>query len=116
MATTPQYQAVLNQLLNLNDRLEEEANVEAKGKLLLMLQMKTWVGKIKDPKVADLIRAVLNRIKTDVKQYEVFIGMLDQIPQVADIVQKMKGITLLHSCKYILGTINVAGERHAFIS
>ena len=113
MANTPQYRAVLKQLKTLTNRLEQKGNAEAKGDLLLMLQTKHWVGHINDPKAADLIYSALNRIKTDVTQYEVFIGMLKEIPQVEDIVKDMTGIiTLLHSCKYILGTINIAACLH----
>ena len=117
MANTQQYQAVLKQLMDLTERLEEEGNAEAKRNLLILLQTENWVGNIRDPKADGLIRVALNRIKTDVKQYEVFIKVLNKIPVVADIVNKMTGITtLLHLCKYIPGTVNIAGERHAYIS
>lgn len=92
MANTPQYRAVLNQLRKLTSRLEQKGNAEAKRDLLLSLQEQTWVGGIDNPNVADLIRSVLDRIRSDVTQYEVFIGMLNEIPQVEDIVKDMTGI------------------------
>lgn len=95
MAKTPQYQAVLNQLMNLTQRLEQKANAKAKQDLVQMFQMKSWVGDITKPEVANLIHVALHRIKTDVKEYEVFIDMLDQIPVVAQFVTQMKGIIIL---------------------
>lgn len=94
MAKSPQYDAVLNQLVALKERLDLKANAEAKEKLLLMFQTKKWLGGTADPTAADLVHLALNRIKDDVNQYEVFIKILQDITELADIADKITGILI----------------------
>ena len=94
MAKSPQYDAVLNQLVTLQERLDLKANAKAKEKLLLMFQTKKWLGATADPTAADLVHLALNRIKDDVNQYGVFIKILQDITELADIADKITGILI----------------------
>lgn len=94
MANSPQYLAVLNQLVTLQERLDLKANAKAKEKLLLMFQAKKWLGGTADPTAADLVHLALNRIKDDVNQYGVFIKILQDITELIDIADKITGILI----------------------
>ena len=94
MTKSPQYLAVLNQLVALQERLDLKANAKAKEKLLLMFQAKQWLGGTADPTAAALVQLALNRIKDDVNQYGVFIKILQDITGLADIADKITGILI----------------------
>lgn len=92
MSQNPQLAAVRRQLVAFQERLDLKTNVKAKEKLLLLFQTEGWLADTADPSAADLIRLAMSRIKTDVKQYEVFIKMLQSITEVSDIVKMITGI------------------------
>lgn len=100
MTNSPQYDAVLEKLETLQERLDLQANVKAKEKLLLKFQAKKWLGPTANPSASALIHLALNRIKGDVKQYEVFIKMLQEITELADIADQITGIMI-----YVAGSI-----------
>lgn len=99
---TPQYGAVLQKLLELQQRLQ--VNVEAKLALTLNFRMENWLGAGTNPEPARLIELALNRIQTDSKQYDIFIRMLRVAGGMDDIADQITGIIAILLCSCLSGT------------
>ncbi|CAI8056553.1 hypothetical protein GBAR_LOCUS30811 [Geodia barretti] len=73
-----QCQAVLRNKQKLVDTLRSTADAEES--LLTAFQIKNWLGGIVKAEAMPLITQAINQIKLEEKNYEVFIGMLQDIP------------------------------------
>ena len=82
-----QYKAVLGHLRALVDALK--VTPDAQSCLQQEFQMKSWLS-ITSPASADqLIRTALTRIANDVKDYDVFINMLQGITGIKHVADKI---------------------------
>ena len=92
---SPQYKAVLGQLRALGDALK--ITPDAQSSLQQEFQMKSWLSiTVTSPASADqLIRTALTRIANDVKDYDVFIGMLQGVTGIKHIADKITSKLLL---------------------
>ena len=86
---TPEYDSVLKNMICIIDHLK--VNGDAKERLILKFQEKSWIDITSMPKEDELIRKVLNRIREDAKEFLVFIEMLQDITGMDGIVDKLKG-------------------------
>ena len=86
---SPQYKAVLGHFDVLVDTIKVTSGTE--NSLRRKFQMQKWLG-IASPASADeLIRTALTRIANDVKEYGVFIGMLQDITELKHMADKITG-------------------------
>ena len=99
MANSPQYKAVLSHLEALTTTLRVTPGAESS--LLLKFQQLTWLAIETEASAKELVTLALNRIKNDVKDYEVFINMLETVPGMKTVVNKITGTveTSLHALK-----------------
>ena len=91
MSHSQQYKAVLHNMETLRMTLGAED-------LLLKFQEKEWLSIASQAKADELIRLALDRIKNDIKDYEVFISMLQAITGLSTVTSKITGI--MYTCIY----------------
>ena len=84
---TPQYQAVLKNWGSLADSLLTSDN--ARSNLLRKFRSQPWISPTAAPDADGLIQVALKRILHDKKNYEVFVDMLEDIPEIEESLQKM---------------------------
>ena len=92
---TPQYVAVRENLSTLAGNL---ANGTAHGDLLRKFKEVPWIGQNATPDPDGLIKVALNRISNNVKSYELFVKMLQDIPEMEDSVTKILGKLRTATC------------------
>ena len=90
---TPQYVAVQKNLSTLAGNL---ANGTACGDLLRKFKEVPWIGPNATSHADSLIGVALNRISNSVKNYELFIKMLQDIPEMEDSVTNILSKLHLH--------------------
>ena len=92
---TPQYVAVRKNLSTLTGNLD---NGTAYGDLRTKFIEEPWIGPkaYSKPDPDGLIGVALDRIKNNVKNYELFINMLQDIPEMDESVTKILGKLQLH--------------------
>ena len=101
-----EYKKVLSNLPNIIDTLR--ANKGAASSLCLKLQAESWIAPIEDPSPKDLMKIVLNRIRSDARQFHVFKRFLDEIPGLGLISRQLEAVNTTRSkltytelCKWI---------------
>ena len=87
---TREYRSVLSRLNSITESLK--VNPSAKESLTQKYQERNWLDIVAKPTEEELVTQALSRIKTDVKQYTVFIAMLEQTTGMNIIVDQLKGI------------------------
>ena len=97
-ANSSQYNTVLQSWNILVKRLKS-AKVETE--LLRQFYIKQWLDTSDESDADGMIRLALNKIETDVKNYEVFIEMLTAVTPLKDIVESMTSM-------YHAGIITIA--------
>ena len=85
-ANSPQYKTVLQSWNILVKRLKS-AKVETE--LLRQFYIKKWLDTSDESDADGMIKLALNKIETDIKNYEVFIEMLTAVTPLKDIVESM---------------------------
>ena len=83
---TQQYQAVLENWGVLVRNLKAG---RATGNLLREVRIKEWIDQTTELNADQLVQVVLNRIENNVKNYEVFIGMLNRVTGMDEAVRKI---------------------------
>ena len=87
---SPQYKAVLSHLEKLTTTLTVTPGSE--GSLLLKFQELSWLAIGAVATAQELVTLALNRIETDVRDYEVFINMLKDTAGMEQVVKMIAGI------------------------
>ena len=87
---TLQYKCVRKNYARLTEHLR--TNHQAKERLFDEFVAESWYEPGDCPNANALINIALDRIKQDLKEYEVFISMLERIPSTNIIVKDLKGI------------------------
>ena len=88
-ATTAQYNVVLKNLGVLTERLQHAKQIKT---LLSKFKMEKWIASGAKARANELVELALNRIKTQVTDYDMFITMLKSMPGVKSIADQMTGI------------------------
>ena len=88
-SSSPQYKAVLSHLEALTTTLRIIPGAE--DSLLLKFQERLWLAIGAGASAKELVTLALNRIKNDVKDYDVFINMLRYITGMEQVVNTIEG-------------------------
>ena len=87
---SPQYRAVLQY----KDQLARSLANGPDQHLLNQFKIRGWLGPGADVSAPEMIDEALTRIRSDVSNYEIFIGMLSDHSRVKDIVDAITGMVL----------------------
>ena len=96
---TPQYRAVLDNLVILVKAIE--ATPGSLENLRTEFIAKSWFGPTAKPNANDLAKLVLNKIETNVKNYDMFTEILSSVTGMKQIVDIIKGLL----CLLIIGSL-----------
>ena len=88
---SPQYDVVLKKLEALTERLQRAKEVET---LLQKFKTEEWIALGVTATANELVLLALDRIKTQVTDYDVFIRMLKSMPGVKPIADQMTGMCI----------------------
>ena len=94
--TSPQYNVVLKKLQVLTECLQ---HTKVEETLLQKFKMQRWIAVGATATANELVELALNRIKNQVADYDVFIGMLKSMPGVESIADQMIGTHVSLFCK-----------------
>ena len=89
---SPQYRAVLQY----KDQLARSLANGPDQHLLNQFKIRGWLGPGADDSAPEMIDEALTRIRSDVSNYEIFMGMLPDHSRVKDIVDAITGMLTLH--------------------
>ena len=67
------------------------STADAEESLLTAFQIKNWLGGIVKAEAMPLITQAINQMKLEAKNYEVFIGMLQDIPGMNVVIKLITG-------------------------
>ena len=87
---TAEYKSVLNNLSSITGHLQ--VNKSASDSLVQKYQEHVWLSTTAKPVEKDLVILALDRIQNDVKQYAVFVSILETITGMDIIVGNLKGL------------------------
>lgn len=107
---TPEYKSVKENLCDITDALQ--CNQPASKKLKQKFKEEGWLesyGELKDDEISTL---VLNRIKSNVSQFEVFISMLKDIAGMDLVVSKLNGMILCVLSLSLFSHISLCAPTH----
>ena len=90
LSQSPQYRAVLQY----KDQLARSLANGPDQHLLNQFKIRGWLGPGADVSAPEMIDEALTRIRSDVSNYEIFIGMLPDHSRVKAIVDALTGIVL----------------------
>ena len=96
---TPQYRAVLDNLVTLVKAIE--ATPGSLENLQTEFIAKSWFGPTAKPDANDLAILALNKIETNVKNYDMFTEILSSVTGMKQIVDIIKGLL----CLIIIGSL-----------
>ena len=103
--SSPWYQAVWKHVEILAVSLKATPNAESS--LLERFQVNGWIGTTSTAQVDELVTLALSRIESDVKEYDVFMKMLNSIPGMDVATGKITGMSNFSSGYFLWVAITI---------